>query len=190
MTNYVQEKSALDREAYKRGTSVYLVDRVIPMLPHILSNGICSLNEGEDRLALSCIMTINDKGNVVDYKIAETVICVDRRMTYTSVKKILEEQDEEESKKYEEFVPMFQMMEKVAGILREKRKKRGSIDFDFPETKMVLDEQGKPIELKPYDRNVATKIIEDFMLLANETVAEHYFWQEIPFVYRTHEQTG
>lgn len=190
VTNYVQEKSALDREAYKRGTSVYLVDRVIPMLPHILSNGICSLNEGEDRLALSCIMTINDKGNVVDYKIAETVICVDRRMTYTSVKKILEEQDEEESKKYEEFVPMFQMMEKVAGILREKRKKRGSIDFDFPETKMVLDEQGKPIELKPYDRNVATKIIEDFMLLANETVAEHYFWQEIPFVYRTHEQPG
>lgn len=188
VTNYVQEKSALDREAYKRGTSVYLVDRVIPMLPHILSNGICSLNEGEDRLALSCIMTINDKGNVVDYKIAETVICVDRRMTYTSVKKILEEQDEEESKKYEEFVPMFQMMEKVAGILREKRKKRGSIDFDFPETKMVLDEQGKPIELKPDDRNVATKIIEDFMLLANETVAEHYFWQEIPFVYRTHEQ--
>lgn len=188
VTNYVQEKSALDREAYKRGTSVYLVDRVIPMLPHILSNGICSLNEGEDRLALSCIMTINDKGNVVDYKIAETVICVDRRMTYTSVKKILEEQGEEESKKYEEFVPMFQMMEKVAGILREKRKKRGSIDFDFPETKMVLDEQGKPIELKPYDRNVATKIIEDFMLLANETVAEHYFWQEIPFVYRTHEQ--
>lgn len=188
VTNYVQEKSALDREAYKRGTSVYLVDRVIPMLPHILSNGICSLNEGEDRLALSCIMTINDKGNVVDYKIAETVICVDRRMTYTSVKKILEEQDEEESKKYEEFVPMFQMMEKVAGILREKRKKRGSIDFDFPETKMVLDEQEKPIELKPYDRNVATKIIEDFMLLANETVAEHYFWQEIPFVYRTHEQ--
>lgn len=188
VTNYVQEKSALDCEAYKRGTSVYLVDRVIPMLPHILSNGICSLNEGEDRLALSCIMTINDKGNVVDYKIAETVICVDRRMTYTSVKKILEEQDEEECKKYEEFVPMFQMMEKVAGILREKRKKRGSIDFDFPETKMVLDEQGKPIELKPYDRNVATKIIEDFMLLANETVAEHYFWQEIPFVYRTHEQ--
>ena len=188
VTNYVQEKSALDREAYKRGTSVYLVDRVIPMLPHILSNGICSLNEGEDRLALSCIMTINDKGNVVDYKLAVTVIWVDRRRTYTSVKKILEEQDEEESKKYEEFVPMFQMMEKVAGILREKRKKRGSIDFDFPETKMVLDEQGKPIELKPYDRNVATKIIEDFMLLANETVAEHYFWQEIPFVYRTHEQ--
>lgn len=188
VTNYVQEKSALDREAYKRGTSIYLVDRVIPMLPHRLSNGICSLNAGEDRLALSCIMTINDKGNVVDYKIAETVICVDRRMTYTSVKKILEEQDEEACRQYEEFVPMFQMMEKVARILREKRKKRGSIDFDFPETKIVLDEQGKPMDLKPYDRNVATKIIEDFMLIANETVAEHYFWQEIPFVYRTHEQ--
>lgn len=110
---------------------MYLVDRVIPMLPHILSNGICSLNEGEDRLALSCIMTINDKGNVVDYKIAETVICVDRRMTYTSVKKILEEQDEEESKKYEEFVPMFQMMEKVAGILREKRKKEALLILIF-----------------------------------------------------------
>lgn len=188
VTNYVQEKSALDREAYKRGTSIYLVDRVIPMLPHRLSNGICSLNAGEDRLALSCIMTINDKGNVVDYKIAETVICVDRRMTYTSVKKILEEQDEEACRQYEEFVPMFQMMEKVARILREKRKKRGSIDFDFSETKIVLDEQGKPMDLKPYDRNVATKIIEDFMLIANETVAEHYFWQEIPFVYRTHEQ--
>ncbi len=187
VANYVQEKSALDREAYKRGTSVYLADRVIPMLPHALSNGICSLNEGEDRLALSCIMTITSKGEVIDHKIAETVICVNRRMSYTSVKKILEENDEKEIKKYEEFYPMFKLMEELAGILREKRKKRGSIDFDFPETKMVLDENGKPLELKPYDRNVATKIIEDFMLIANETVAEDYFWQEIPFVYRTHE---
>lgn len=187
VANYVQEKSALDREAYKRGTSVYLADRVIPMLPHALSNGICSLNEGEDRLALSCIMTITSKGEVIDHKIAETVICVNRRMTYTSVKKILEENDEKEIKKYEEFYPMFKLMEELAWILREKRKKRGSIDFDFPETKMVLDENGKPLELKPYDRNVATKIIEDFMLIANETVAEDYFWQEIPFVYRTHE---
>ena len=187
VTNYVQEKSALDREAFQRGTSVYLVDRVIPMLPHALSNGICSLNEGVDRLALSCIMTINEKGMVVDHKIAETVVRVDRRMTYTSVKKILEEQDAEEIKKYEELVPMFQLMEELAAILREKRKKRGSIDFDFPETKMVLDKDGTPIDIKPYDRNVATKIIEDFMLLANETVAEDYFWQEIPFVYRTHD---
>lgn len=187
VTNYVQENSALDREAYKRGTSVYLVDRVIPMLPHTLSNGICSLNAGVDRLALSCIMTINEKGHVVDHKIAETVVRVDRRMTYTSVKKILEEQDEEEIQKYQDFVPMFQLMEELAGILREKRKQRGSIDFDFPETKMILDKEGRPIEIKPYDRNVATKIIEDFMLLANETVAEDYFWQEIPFVYRTHD---
>ncbi len=187
VTNYVQERSALDREAYERGTSVYLVDRVIPMLPHTLSNGICSLNEGVDRLALSCIMTINSKGVVIDHKIAETVVRVDRRMTYTSVKKILEEKDAEEISKYEEFVPMFQLMEELAKILRNKRKQRGSIDFDFPETKMVLDAQGHPIDIKPYDRNVATKIIEDFMLLANETVAEDYFWQEIPFVYRTHE---
>lgn len=187
VANYVQENSALDREAYKRGTSVYLADRVIPMLPHALSNGICSLNEGEDRLALSCIMTITPKGEVIDHKIAETVICVNRRMTYTSVKKILEENDEQEIEKYKEFYPMFQLMEELAGILRGKRKKRGSIDFDFPETKMILDENGKPLELKPYDRNVATKIIEDFMLIANETVAEDYFWQEIPFVYRTHE---
>ena len=187
VTNYVQENSALDREAYKRGTSVYLVDRVIPMLPHTLSNGICSLNEGVDRLALSCIMTINAKGVVVDHKIAETVVRVDRRMTYTSVKKILEERDAEEIEQYQEFVPMFELMEELAGILRGKRKQRGSIDFDFPETKMVLDKEGRPIEIKPYDRNVATKIIEDFMLLANETVAEDYFWQEIPFVYRTHE---
>ena len=187
VTNYVQERSALDREAYERGTSVYLVDRVIPMLPHALSNGICSLNEGVDRLALSCIMTVNDKGMVVDHKIAETVVRVDRRMTYTSVKKILEENDEEEIAKYEELVPMFKLMEELAAILREKRRKRGSIDFDFPETKMVLDKEGTPIDIKPYDRNVATKIIEDFMLLANETVAEDYFWQEIPFVYRTHD---
>ena len=187
VTNYVQERSALDREAYERGTSVYLVDRVIPMLPHALSNGICSLNEGVDRLALSCIMTVNEKGMVVDHKIAETVVRVDRRMTYTSVKKILEDHNEEEIAKYEELVPMFQLMEELAGILREKRKKRGSIDFDFPETKMILDKEGRPLEIKPYDRNVATKIIEDFMLLANETVAEDYFWQEIPFVYRTHD---
>ena len=187
VTNYVQENSALDREAVKRGTSVYLVDRVIPMLPHTLSNGICSLNAGVDRLALSCIMTINEKGAVIDHKIAETVVRIDERMSYTSVKKILEEKDEAETERYEDLVPMFELMAELSGILREKRRQRGSIDFDFPETKMVLDENGRPINIKPYDRNVATKIIEDFMLLANETVAEDYFWQEIPFVYRTHE---
>ncbi len=187
VTNYVQENSALDREALKRGTSVYLVDRVIPMLPHTLSNGICSLNAGEDRLALSCIMNINEKGVVIDHQIAETVVHIDERMTYSSVKKILEEEDEAEVERYQTFVPMFRLMEELSSILREKRKQRGSIDFDFPETKMILDKNGRPLEMKPYERNVATKLIEDFMLLANETVAEEYFWQEIPFVYRTHE---
>lgn len=187
VTNYVQERSALDREALNRGTSVYLVDRVIPMLPHKLSNGICSLNAGEDRLALSCIMTVNPKGEVVDHVIAETVVRVDERMSYTSVAKILEKQDAEERKKYEEFVPMFEQMAELSHILRTHRKQRGSIDFDFPETKMILDENGRPIEIRPYERNVATKLIEDFMLLANETVAEEYFWRELPFLYRTHE---
>lgn len=187
VTNYVQERSALDREAYERGTSVYLVDRVIPMLPHALSNGICSLNAGEDRLALSCIMTVNPKGEVIDHKIAETVVHIDQRMSYTSVKKILEDRDPEEMEVYKEFVPMFELMAELAKILREKRHRRGSIDFDFPESKIMLNADGTPTEIKPYDRNTATKIIEDFMLLANETVAEDYFWQEIPFVYRTHD---
>ena len=187
VTNYVQENSALDREAFKRGTSVYLVDRVVPMLPHTLSNGICSLNQGEDRLALSCIMKIDEKGRVVDHEIAETVIRVDQRMSYTSVKKILEDHDPKETKKYQELVPMFEEMSRLSKILREHRRIRGSIDFDFPETKMILDEKGRPLELQPYERNVATRMIEDFMLLANETVAEDYYWQELPFVYRTHE---
>ena len=187
VTNYVQENSALDREALKRGTSVYLVDRVIPMLPHKLSNGICSLNAGEDRLALSCLMTINPKGEVIDSEIAETVICVDERMSYTSVARILEERDPQECQRYAPLLPLFERMAELSGILRERRKKRGSIDFDFPETKMVLDAQGRPVEIKPYERNVATKLIEDFMLLANETVAEEYYWRELPFLYRTHE---
>lgn len=187
VSNYVQEHSALDVEALKRGTSVYLVDRVIPMLPHRLSNGICSLNAGENRLALSCIMTINPKGEVIDHKIAETVIKVDRRMSYTAVKKILDDHDAELIKEYEPLVPMFEKMRELADILRKKRMKRGSIDFDFPETKVILDASGKPVDIKPYDRNVATKIIEDFMLIANETVAQDFFWQEIPFVYRTHD---
>ncbi len=187
VSNYVQEHSALDVEALKRGTSVYLVDRVIPMLPHALSNGICSLNEAQNRLTLSCIMTINPKGEVIDHKIAETVIKTKRRMTYTNVKKILEDKDPEVMEEYKELVPMFEKMAELASILRKRRMKRGSIDFDFPETKVILNDKGEPIDIKPYDRNVATKLIEDFMLIANETVASHFFWQEIPFVYRTHE---
>lgn len=187
VSNYVTENSPLDKEALERGTSVYLVDRVIPMLPHKLSNGICSLNQGVDRLALSCIMTIDEKGNVIDHEICETVINVDRRMSYTAVKKIIVDKDEETSAQYKELVPMFFLMEELAVILRDKRHKRGSIDFDFPESKITLDEKGRPIEIKAYERNSATKIIEDFMLIANETVAEDYFWQELPFVYRTHD---
>ncbi len=185
VTNYVQENSALDREALKRGTSVYLVDRVIPMLPHKLSNGICSLNAGEDRLALSCIMTVSPAGEVIDHQIAETVICVDKRMSYTGVARVLEEG--EAYADYAPFVPMLKEMAELSHILRERRKQRGSIDFEFPESKIILDEAGKPLEIKPYERNVATKLIEDFMLLANETVAEEYFWRELPFLYRTHE---
>ena len=187
VSHYVKEGRPLDKEALKRGTSVYLVDRVIPMLPHKLSNGICSLNAGTDRLALSCIMELDDQGNVLDHKIAETVIHVDRRMTYTAVNAIVTDGDETVMAEYEGFVPMFMLMKEVSDILREKRKKRGAIDFDFPESKIILDAQGKPLEIKPYERNAATKIIEDFMLAANETVAEDYFWQSLPFLYRTHD---
>ncbi len=187
VTHYVKEEAALDKEALKRGTSVYLVDRVIPMLPHKLSNGICSLNEGVDRLALSCFMDIDSKGTVTGHRIAETVIKSNRRMTYTSVAKIVDGKDEEESAKYEELVPMFYLMQELAEILRERRHKRGSINFDFPESKIIVDSKGKPIEVKPYERNKATKIIEEFMLIANETIAEDFFWQEVPFLYRTHD---
>ena len=187
VANYVQERSALDAEALKRGTSVYLVDRVIPMLPHQLSNGICSLNQGEDRLTLSCMMKIDKKGTVVDYKISESVIRVDRRMSYTNVNGIVTDRDPDLMKEYAEFVDLFDRMKELADILRGRRKKRGSIDFDFPESKVILDEQGRPLEIKAYERNAATKIIEDFMLIANETVAQDFFWREIPFVYRTHE---
>ncbi|MCQ2495347.1 MAG: RNB domain-containing ribonuclease [Lachnospiraceae bacterium] len=283
VTNYVTENSPLDKEALKRGTSNYLVDSVIPMLPHELSNGICSLNQGTDRLALSCIMDINQKGEVVGHQIAETVINVDRRMTYTNVQKVVDvfdacenyaaylellkkvksaelsqdiidgyteycriehaflhpedatvldkhahvseintkvytEADYNKAKKdyadaikaftelygekmvcpeigdkiavfysYRDFADMFVMSRSLSEILRARRHKRGSIDFDIPECNIVVNDKGEPIDIRPYDRNRATKIIEDFMLIANETVAEDYFWQELPFVYRTHD---
>lgn len=187
VTHYVKEGSALDKEALKRGTSVYLVDRVIPMIPHKLSNGICSLNPGVDRLALSCFMDIDSKGNVVSHKIAETVIRSDRRMTYTNVSKIIEDHDEEVIKEYEDLVPMFMLMLELSEVLKMRRHKRGAINFDFPESKIIVDHNGKPVEIRAYERNKATKIIEEFMLIANETVAEDYFWQEIPFLYRTHD---
>lgn len=187
VSQYVTEGSPLDKEALKRGTSIYLVDRVIPMIPHKLSNGICSLNQGVDRLALSCMMDINEKGEIVKHKICESVINVTRRMSYTSVHKIIEEKDEAERKEYEELIPMFELMYELADILHARREKRGSIDFDFPEAKIILDEKGKPIDVKEYERTQANRIIEEFMLAANQTVAEEYFWNELPFVYRTHE---
>lgn len=241
VTNYVQENSALDAEALRRGTSVYLADRVIPMLPQRLSNGICSLNEGEDRLAVSCLMTIDEKGRITEHTIAESVIRVDRRMTYTDVNTLIageaaggpEETAGDSAKtaagpeektggsadvtdgpgertgdsaktaagakeraggsaenvfeKYREFVPMFLLMRELSEILRENRRRRGSIDFDFPEAKVIVNEAGEPLEICACERNAATDLIEDFMLAANETVAEDFYWRQIPFVYRTHE---
>ena len=221
VTHYVKEHAPLDKEALKRGTSVYLVDRVIPMLPHKLSNGICSLNAGTDRLALSCIMDIDLQGKVVGHNIAETVIHVDRRMSYHQVDGILRAtaikdhgiyddidysrisdvslddvevclndgtrvRGKQILEEYQDELEFFQNMYELSKILRERRMERGSIDFDFPETKISLTEDGEPVEIGPYDRNPAHKIIEDFMLMANETIAEDYFWQDIPFEYRVH----
>jgi ribonuclease R len=188
VSHYVKENSPLDKEAVKRGTSVYLVDRVIPMLPHKLSNGICSLNQDVDRLALSCIMKNNEKGEIIDHEIAETVIHVDRRMTYTAVKEIIVDKNPDTIKEYEELVPMFQQMAELSEKIRQRRYGRGAIDFDFPACKIKLNKAGRPISIEPYERNVATKLIEDFMLAANETIAEDFYWQQAPFVYRNHEK--
>lgn len=220
VTHYVKENSALDKEALLRGTSVYLVDRVIPMLPHKLSNGICSLNAGEDRLALSCMMDIDLSGKVTGHQIAETVIHVDRRMSYHQVDGILKMNavnlkgvydDKDYSKdtvspeditiflnngdklcgaqileEYGRDVELFHDMLELSLLIRDRRMQRGSIDFDFPEAKIYLAQDGEPVEIGPYDRNPAHKIIEDFMLTANETIAEDYYWQELPFEFRIH----
>ena len=186
VTHYVKENSALDREALLRGTSVYPVDRVIPMLPVELSNGICSLNEKTDRLTLSCIMTVSENGAITDHKICESVICTDHRMTYDDVNAIIDDKDEALREQYADVVPMLDDMKLVAQLLRDRRRGRGSIDFDLPETKIELDDMSRPVSVAPYERNTATRLIEDFMLAANETVAENFFWQESPFVYRVH----
>ncbi len=185
VSNYVQENSALDKEAYKRGTSVYLIDRVIPMLPHTLSNGICSLNQGEDRLSMCCIMTIDGEGNIIDHMICEGVVNVNYRMTYSDVSAILDG-DKELSDKYSDVTEMFYHMHTLSSILRNKRRRRGGIDFDMSETQFVLDDSGNITDIKPYIRDKASLIIEDFMLAANETVAEDFFWRESAFLYRTH----
>ena len=188
VSHYVREKNPLDKEALKRGTSVYLIDRVIPMLPRKLSNGVCSLNPKVDRLALTCFMEIDHTGKVLDHRIIESVIKTNERMTYTDVTKILRDKDEETIKKYENLHENFKKMEELCEILFKKRMTRGAIDFDFEECKIILDENGKPVDVKPYERAIANRIIEEFMLVCNETVAEHMFWANLPFVYRVHEE--
>jgi len=187
VSHYVKENSPLDREALKRGTSVYFPDMVIPMLPKELSNGICSLNPKVDRLAFSVFMEIDSLGRVVSHEIVESVINVNERMTYTNVYKILEEKDPELIERYRPLVPMFEKMKELALILMKRRNIRGAIDFDFEEAKIILDENGKPVKIGKYEITIANKIIEEFMLLCNETVSEHFYWAEIPFVYRIHE---
>ena len=187
VTHYVHEKSKLDKEALKRATSVYLVDTVIPMLPKTLSNGVCSLNPHEDKLTLSVFMEIDRKGNVKQYDIKETIINSKARMTYTEVSDILENDDEELKAKYSHVAEDFKTAEVLARILMDRRSKRGAIDFDFPEAKIILTPEGKVSDIKEYERRISNRIIEEFMLITNETVAEHYFWLNIPFVYRIHE---
>jgi ribonuclease R len=184
---YVKEGSALDREAYERGCSVYLVDRVIPMLPKRLSNGICSLNPQVDRLTMTCDMEIDSRGEVVDYDIYPSVICTNERMTYRNVQKILEEHDADLMERYSSLVPHFELMAELADRLRTKRIRRGAVDFNFTEAKIIVDENGKPVDIVKRPRSVAERLIEEFMLSANETVAEHYNRLEVPFVYRIHE---
>lgn len=190
VSEYVKEKSVLDQEALNRATSVYLVDRVIPMLPHALSNGICSLNEGVDRLTLSCVMDIDAGGNITGHEICESVICVDKRMSYTGVHAVLNDlplTNGEDLQSYQPYREMLEQMYALSKLLRKRREERGGIQFDFPESKILLDEQGKPTCVMPYERNESNMLIEDLMLAANETVAEDYFWQELPFLYRVHE---
>lgn len=187
VSHYVTEGSPLDREAYERGTSVYLADRVIPMIPHRLSNGICSLNPQVDRLTLSCEMMIDGSGIVTSHEIFQSVIRTTERMTYSDVYKILEEKDEALIERYKDLVPMFETMGELASVLRTKRMNRGSIDFDFPEAKIQIDEDGWPTDVAIRERTVAERLIEEFMLAANETVAEHFKWMDVPFIYRIHE---
>lgn len=184
---YVEKDSPIDIEAYARGTSVYLVDRVIPMIPHRLSNGICSLNPNADRLTIGCEMEINSHGEVVSHEVFPSVIKSKERMTYSDVNKILVDKDEELREKYAELVPMFEQMEKLAAILRKKRKGRGAIDFDFKEAQVLVDEDGKAMDVVIRERSVAERLIEEFMLAANETIAEHFHWMDVPFIHRIHE---
>ncbi|MFY9176353.1 MAG: ribonuclease R [Caldicoprobacterales bacterium] len=187
VNHYVFADSPIDKEAYTRGTSVYLVDRVVPMLPKELSNGICSLNPDEDRLTMSVIMEINRQGKVVNFTIDETVIRSRKRMIYEEVTKILEEKDPELMAEYEGFIEELEMARELCQILNARRSERGSIDFNLVETQIILDENGKPVDIRPLERGISNRMIEEFMLVCNETIAEYMYWQELPFMYRIHE---
>jgi ribonuclease R len=188
VTHYVTEGSPIDKEAQERGTSVYLVDRVIPMIPHRLSNGICSLNPKVDRLTISCEMEIDSNGAVVKHEIFPSVIRTNERMTYKSVRQIIEREDEEVLERYKDLVDFFDLMAELAAVLRKKRFDRGAIDFDFKEAKVLVGEQGEPTDVVLRERSVSEKLIEEFMLAANETIAEHFHWLNLPFIYRIHEE--
>ena len=187
VSHYVKEKTNLEKEARIRGTSIYMLGRVIPMLPRKLSNGICSLNAGEDRLALSCTMEINKQGQVVSSDIYKSVIKVTERMSYTNVQKILDKTNIKNLEKYKKYINEFEVMKELAIILKEKRKEQGYLNLDIPETKIILNEKGKPIDIHKYEFTFANEIVEQFMLTANETVAERFYWLEAPFIYRVHE---
>ena len=187
VSHYVKEGSFLDKEAIIRGTSVYMLDRVIPMLPVELSNGICSLNAGKDRFTISCIMEINAEGQVIASDIFKSVIKVTERMSYTNVQKILDNSDKEVVAYYSKYVEHFKLMEELAHILKNRREKAGSLNLDIPETKVILDKRGIAVDITKYELKFANEIIEQFMLTANETVAEKFFWLEAPFIYRVHE---
>ena len=184
---YVREGSLLDKEAQIRGTSVYMLSRVIPMLPKELSNGICSLNAGQDRFTLSCSMEINNKGEVVSAEVYKGIINVTERMNYHDVQKILDKSDEEVLKKYEKYIGNFELMAELAEILKKKRLEQGYLNLDIPESKIDLDENGKVISIGKYETSFSNEIIEQFMLSANETIAEKFYWLEAPFIYRVHE---
>ncbi len=188
VSHYVKAGSRLDKEALARGTSVYLIDKVLPMLPKELSNGICSLNAQQDRLAISCIMDIDKNGRVLDYDLCKSVINVDERMTYTDVNKIIVDNDKAIKAKYKDLADDFYLMQELAEIIRRERIQRGALEFDFPESKVIVDENSFPIEIQKFNRGAGEMIIEDFMIKANETIAEHMYWQEIPILYRVHEK--
>lgn len=188
VSHYVKEKSKLDKEAFARGTSVYLIDKVLPMLPPELSNGICSLNAGVERLALSCIMNLDQKGNIIDYDLCKSVLHIDERMTYEDVNKILAGSDQALNKRYDYLLDDFRVMKELADILRTRRSERGALDFDFPEAKVIVDENSFPIEIRKIERGPAEMIIEDFMICANEVVAEHMYWAQLPILYRVHQK--